>query len=74
MHARDWFLVFVAVFLPPVAVGLRRGFCSKDMLINLVLFILGFFPGLIHALYVISCYPYEQQHSRLQGSSQYGSV
>ncbi|KAL3232107.1 Protein SNA2 [Nakaseomyces bracarensis] len=74
MHARDWFLVFIAVFLPPVAVGLRRGFCSKDMLVNVLLFVLGFFPGLIHALYIISCHPYEQENHYQSANSQYGSV
>lgn len=61
MHARDWFLVFIAIFLPPVAVWIKRGFFTKDFLINLLLFLLGFFPGLIHALWVISHHPYEKE-------------
>lgn len=60
MHARDWFLVFIAIFIPPLAVWLKRGFFTKDMLINVLLFVLGFFPGLIHALYVVSSHPYEE--------------
>ncbi|CCD25775.1 Sna2p NDAI_0F04570 [Naumovozyma dairenensis CBS 421] len=70
MHARDWFLVFIAIFVPPLAVWVKRGICSKDFLINLILFLLGFFPGLIHALYVISCHPYETDGNQgLIGSS-----
>lgn len=65
MHAHDWFLVFLAIFVPPVAVWLKRGICSKDFLINLLLFLLGFIPGLIHALYIISKYPYQQNTIRL---------
>lgn len=65
MHARDWFLVFIAIFVPPVAVWLKRGLCSKDFLINLLLFLLGFIPGLIHALYIISRHPYEENRIRI---------
>lgn len=78
MHARDWFLVFVAIFVPPLAVWFKRGLFTKDFLINLVLFLLGFFPGLIHALYVISKHPYEEEGNRgiedTERSGGYGSL
>lgn len=78
MHARDWFLVFIAIFIPPLAVWLKRGFFTKDLLINFLLFLLGFFPGLIHALYVISCHPYEENEARYSHLSSsddnYGSL
>lgn len=82
MHARDWFLVLIAIFVPPLAVALKRGLFTKDFLINLILFLLGFFPGLIHALYVISFHPYESESehghtgsSLLRGDNgEYGSV
>lgn len=75
MHAHDWFLVFVAIFIPPVAVWLKRGFFTRDFLINVLLFIFGFFPGLIHALYVISCHPYEQSEETLSRRSDgYGTL
>ncbi|CDO92697.1 unnamed protein product [Kluyveromyces dobzhanskii CBS 2104] len=74
MHARDWFLVFVAIFLPPVAVCIKRGFFTKDLLINVLLFLLGFFPGLIHALYVISKHPYESEGDALHNGQGYGSM
>ncbi|KAG0667426.1 hypothetical protein C6P44_000156 [Monosporozyma unispora] len=57
--------IFIAIFVPPIAVWLKRGLCSKDFLINLLLFLLGFIPGLIHALYIISKYPYEENRIRL---------
>lgn len=78
MHARDWFLVFIAIFIPPIAVWLKRGFFTKDLLINFLLFLLGFIPGLIHALYVISSHPYEEneaQYSHLASTDDnYGSL
>lgn len=43
-------LIF-AVILPPVGVFLERG-CGADLLINILLTILGYIPGIIHALYV----------------------
>jgi len=46
-------LILIAVFLPPVAVVLKRGF-GKDLLINILLCLLLFFPGMIHALWVVS--------------------
>lgn len=55
MEFYDWLLVFIAVFVPPVAVLLKRGL-SKDLIVNILLAMFGFFPGLIHALYIISKY------------------
>jgi uncharacterized membrane protein YqaE (UPF0057 family) len=46
-------LILIAVCLPPVAVVLKRGF-GKDLLINILLCLLLFFPGMIHALWVVS--------------------
>ncbi|SMN21391.1 similar to Saccharomyces cerevisiae YDR525W-A SNA2 Protein of unknown function, has similarity to Pmp3p, which is involved in cation transport [Maudiozyma saulgeensis] len=62
MEFWDWILVFIAVFVPPVAVLLKRGFKSKDFWINVLLAIFGFFPGLIHALYIISTRPSSFTH------------
>lgn len=45
-------LVIVAVFLPPLAVLIKVGF-STQFWINVLLTILGYFPGLLHALWVI---------------------
>jgi uncharacterized membrane protein YqaE (UPF0057 family) len=46
-------MILVAIFLPPVAVVLKRG-VGKDLLINILLCLLVFFPGMIHALWVVS--------------------
>ncbi|KAL1944566.1 hypothetical protein VTO73DRAFT_2996 [Trametes versicolor] len=44
-----------AILLPPVGVFLERG-CNSDFLINILLTILGYIPGIIHALYIILKY------------------
>ncbi len=46
-------MILIAIFLPPVAVALKRVF-GKDLLINILLCLLLFFPGMIHALWVVS--------------------
>ncbi|KAI0797686.1 hypothetical protein C8Q75DRAFT_801613 [Abortiporus biennis] len=49
-------LVFsFAVIFPPVGVFLERG-CGADLLINILLTLLGYIPGIIHALYIILKY------------------
>ncbi|KAA2317226.1 YqaE/Pmp3 family membrane protein [Pseudooceanicola sediminis] len=48
----DLLRVLIAIFLPPVGVLLQVGF-GKHFWINLVLTLLGYIPGIIHALYVI---------------------
>ncbi len=45
--------ILLALFLPPVAVLLKRGL-SGAFFINLLLTILGMLPGIIHAFYVLS--------------------
>jgi uncharacterized membrane protein YqaE (UPF0057 family) len=39
-------LYFLAIFLPPLAVFFKRG-CTADFLINILLSILGWIPGVI---------------------------
>ncbi len=46
-------LILLAVFLPPVAVALKSGL-GTDLLINILLCLLLFFPGMIHALWIVS--------------------
>jgi uncharacterized membrane protein YqaE (UPF0057 family) len=43
--------ILFAIILPPLGVFLERG-CGADLLINICLTILGWIPGIIHALYV----------------------
>lgn len=42
--------IIFAFILPPLGVFLERG-CGADILINICLTILGWIPGIIHALY-----------------------
>ncbi|KAF8944138.1 plasma membrane proteolipid Pmp3 [Haplosporangium gracile] len=51
----DIFKFIFAVILPPLGVLLERGI-GVDLLINILLTILGFIPGIIHAFYIILKY------------------
>ncbi|CCC72073.1 hypothetical protein NCAS_0J00940 [Naumovozyma castellii] len=53
INKKDVLLGVLSVFIPPIPVIMRKGFFSRDCLLNLLLFILFFFPAIIHALYVI---------------------
>jgi uncharacterized membrane protein YqaE (UPF0057 family) len=48
----DILRIVLAIFLPPVAVFLTVGL-GMHFWINILLTILGFIPGMIHALWVI---------------------
>lgn len=50
--ASDPIKIILAVLLPPVGVFLEVGFTGHFWL-NLLLTLLGYIPGIIHALYVI---------------------
>ncbi len=45
--------IILSVILPPLAVFLEKGL-GKDFLINLILSLIFWIPGVIHALYVNS--------------------
>jgi uncharacterized membrane protein YqaE (UPF0057 family) len=45
-------LIILAVFLPPLAVFLMVGL-GRDFWINLILTLLGWLPGMVHAIYLI---------------------
>jgi uncharacterized membrane protein YqaE (UPF0057 family) len=44
--------IICAIFFPPLGVFLQTGI-SIQLLINILLTLLGFIPGIIHALWVI---------------------
>ena len=46
-------LIILAIFLPPIAVFLKNG-AGKDLLINIVLCLLMFVPGIVHALWLVT--------------------
>ncbi|KAG2148887.1 hypothetical protein DEU56DRAFT_84199 [Suillus clintonianus] len=50
--AADCVLIIVAVIFPPAAVAFISG-CGCDLFVNILLTLLGFFPGLIHALWLV---------------------
>ncbi|CAI4043535.1 hypothetical protein SKDZ_10G0640 [Saccharomyces kudriavzevii ZP591] len=49
----DLVLMVLAVFIPPASVWKRKGLFNRDTLLNLLLFLLLFFPATIHACYVV---------------------
>ena len=48
----DIFRIIASVIIPPLGVFLQVGL-SRDFWINVVLTLLGYFPGLIHAVWII---------------------
>ncbi|HZJ79606.1 MAG TPA: YqaE/Pmp3 family membrane protein [Dysgonamonadaceae bacterium] len=44
-------IIVISVLLPPLAVFMKTGFSGK-FLLNILLSLLGWIPGVIHALYV----------------------
>ena len=46
-------LIILAILLPPLAVFLKSGI-GKDLFINIVLCILMWIPGLVHALWLVT--------------------
>lgn len=49
----DLVRIIIAVLLPPLGVFLQVGFGSQFWL-NVLLTLLGYIPGIIHAIYVIA--------------------
>lgn len=45
--------IILAILLPPVAVFLKNG-AGKDLLINIILSLMFFIPGVLHALWLIT--------------------
>lgn len=45
--------IILAILLPPVAVFLKSG-VGKDLLINIILSLLFFIPGVLHAIWLIT--------------------
>ncbi|PSN74715.1 UPF0057-domain-containing protein [Corynespora cassiicola Philippines] len=44
-------LILITIFIPPIGVFMVAG-CGMDLFINILLTILGYFPGHIHAFYI----------------------
>ncbi|KAH8702137.1 putative stress response RCI peptide [Talaromyces proteolyticus] len=59
-------IIIITLFFPPVGVFLISG-CGADLLINICLTILGYFPGHIHAFYLEYVY-YHRKNLGAQGT------
>ncbi len=49
----DLVRIIVAIFLPPLGVFLQVGL-GKHFWINILLTLLGYVPGIVHAVYIIA--------------------
>jgi uncharacterized membrane protein YqaE (UPF0057 family) len=49
----DLVRIIIAILLPPLGVFLQVGF-GLDFWINILLTLLGYFPGLVHAIWIIA--------------------
>lgn len=49
----DFIRIILAIFLPPVGVFLQVGF-GAQFWINILLTLLGYIPGIVHAVWVIA--------------------
>ncbi|QEF96477.1 Proteolipid membrane potential modulator [Stieleria maiorica] len=52
----EYVRLLIAFILPPVAVFMQFGI-GKHFWINLVLTLLGFVPGMLHAVYIMAARP-----------------
>ena len=46
-------LIILAILLPPLAVFLKKG-VGKDLIINIILCLIFYIPGIIHALWLVT--------------------
>jgi len=77
MCSTDIFLGLVAVLFPPVSVWVKRGLCSADSIINILLCVLGYIPGLLHAWYIIAKYPeppYDHDYENIPQDPEHGRI
>ncbi|KAH6632180.1 hypothetical protein F5144DRAFT_602926 [Chaetomium tenue] len=77
MCSQDIFLGLLAVLFPPLAVWVKRGLCSADSIINILLLILGYIPGLLHAWYIIAKYPdppYDYDYEGVPQDAEHGRI
>jgi len=49
----DFLRILVAILLPPLGVFLQVGI-GKDFWINIILTLLGYIPGIVHAVWIIA--------------------
>ena len=52
-QANDLIRIIFAILLPPIGVAMQVGL-TKHFWINVLLTILGYIPGIVHAVYIIA--------------------
>ncbi|MCJ1246818.1 hypothetical protein MMC30_004027 [Trapelia coarctata] len=62
-------LIIITIFFPPLGVFMIAG-CGADLLVNICLTLLGYFPGHIHAFYLEYVYFERRDKGRLGQISQ----
>lgn len=53
-HNKDIIRIILSVLLPPLGVAMQVGVNDKHFWINIALTIMGYLPGVIHAIYIIA--------------------
>lgn len=53
MNVNKILLIILAILLPPLAVFLSKG-AGRDLLLNIVLCLIFYVPGIVHALWVVT--------------------
>lgn len=74
MCSSDIFLGVLAILFPPIAVWIKCGLCSADSIINILLCMLGYLPGLLHAWYIIAKFPDGSDYESLPQDTESGRV
>ena len=49
----NFLIILISILIPPLGVAFEVGF-TKHFWVNLILTILGYVPGLVHAIYVVA--------------------
>jgi uncharacterized membrane protein YqaE (UPF0057 family) len=52
MKTNKLLLIILAILLAPIAVYLKKG-AGKDLVINIILCLIFYIPGVIHALFIV---------------------
>ncbi len=60
--SKDFLRILLAILLPPVGVFLQVGL-GVQFWLNILLTLLGFIPGIIHAVYIILTRGATQRHA-----------
>ncbi|KAI1377712.1 hypothetical protein F4677DRAFT_444300 [Hypoxylon crocopeplum] len=72
MCSADLFLGLLAILFPPLPVWVKCGLCSADSIINILLCVLGYIPGLLHSWYIISKYPEAYEYEAVPQDNERG--